>query len=336
MKSATIIGTGSYLPPIKVTNKDLEKKFDTSNEWINTKLGIKERRRATSKQATSDLAINAIQDALKNANLVPNDLDLIICSRHVGDYSHPATACLIQHKIGAKNAAAFDMQSGCSGFIFSVPTASSFINLGTYKNIAVVNVCLHSKYLNMEQRWNAAVFGDGAGAVILGPTEKNKGILSYFLKSDGSGFDLLCKPGGGTRTPITHEVLDNKELLYGVSSTEKNRKVFDFAVNVFPKSIKEALAKTNLTIEDIDIIISHQANINIIKKGMENLGLPMDKTFTTVHKYGNCAEASIPITLSEAVKEKRIKKNDIVAFTGFGAGLSWGSIIMKWTKGSQT
>jgi len=326
----SVVGTGAYLPSMIVTNEDIVKKFETSDEWIKNKVGIIERRRASKDQATSDLAIPAIEEALTNANLRAEDLDLIICCRDVGDYSHPATACLIQHRIKAKNAAAFDMQAGCSGFIFSTLTGANFITSGHCQYVAVVNVCLHSKYLNMESRWDATVFGDGAGAVILKPALLNAGILSSYLKSDGSDFDLLSKPGGGTRIPITHEVLENKHLLYGKPDANRQRAVFSFAVDSFYDSIKFALNKASLQVNDIDLVISHQANINIIKAGMERLGLPMEKTFTTIHKYGNCAEASIPITLHEAVKEKRIADKNIVAFTGFGAGLNWGAIIMRW------
>jgi 3-oxoacyl-[acyl-carrier-protein] synthase-3 len=332
-KSVSVVGTGAYLPERIITNADIVKKFNTSDEWIKNKVGISERRRASADQATSDLAIPAVEEALANAHLKADDLDLIICSRHVGDYSHPATACLIQHKIRAKNAAAFDMQAGCSGFIFSTITGANFITSGHCKYVAVVNVCLHSKYLNMESRWIATVFGDGAGAVILKSSALNSGILSFSIKSDGSGFDLLSKPGGGTRIPITHEVLENPHLLYGKPDPARHRAVFNFAVDSFFESIRSALDRANLQVNDIDLLISHQANINIIEAGMERLGLPMDRTLTTIHRYGNCAEASIPITLHEAVVGKKIVDGNIVAFTGFGAGLSWGAIIMRWDSG---
>lgn len=324
---AVVGGTGSCLPERIVTNSDLEKMVDTSDEWIVSRTGIKERRIADKDQAASDLGTEAALNACENAGIDPEEIDLIIVSTVTPDMLFPSTACLIQKNIGAVNAAAFDVEAACTGFIYGMTIGSQFIETGYYKNILVVGVEILSRITDWEDRNTCVLFGDGAGAVVL-TAGSEPGILSSFLGSDGNGGNYLSCPAGGSRLPASHETIDNRLHYTNMEGSE----VFKFAVKALPEAVKKAAQKCDIKIEDIDLLIPHQANIRIIESASRKLGIPMDKTAITIDKYGNNSSASIPIALDEYARSNRIKKGDIVAMVGFGGGLTWGASIIKWQK----
>lgn len=324
--NAGIVGIGSYVPDRILTNAELEKMVDTSNEWIFTRSGIRERRIASPEQATSDLAVVAARRALADAGMAALDLDLVIVATNTSDMLFPATACLVQDRIGAKKAGAFDLAAGCTGFIYGMAAASQFIATGANKAVLVIGAETLSRVTNWEERKTCVLFGDGAGAAVLRPVTNGSGILSSKLWSDGSGGPLLMLPAGGSRRPATHETVDQK--LHYIHM--RGRDVFKFAVKVVEGAAVEALAAAGLTKADIDFFILHQANVRIINAAAKRLGLPMDKVLVNVDRYGNTSTASIPLALQEAVHGGRIKKGDLVLIVGFGAGLTWGSIVVKW------
>ncbi len=320
MRRAGIIGTGSCLPEKIVTNDDLAKMVDTSDEWIRTRTGIRERRVSSPEEATSDLAVKAAKKAIDSAKISPEEIELIIVGTSSPDMLFPSTACLVQAAIGARNAAAFDCEAACSGFNFVMATASSFIESGAYSTILVIGADTLTKYLDWTDRNTCILFGDGAGAVVLRATTDGSGVLASHLGADGTGSKYLTMPGGGSRDPEAKKrfiTMDGKE-------------VFKFAVKAFPLSVEKVLAKAGLKPKDISLLIPHQANIRIVDHAMKNFGLPKEKVYVNLDRYGNTSAASIPIALDEALKDKRIKKGDIVVFAGFGAGLTYGSNVMKW------
>ena len=326
LRSVGILGVGSYLPLAIKTNKYLEKTLDTNDKWIVEHVGIRERRIVSNDEFTSDLGAKASLEAIKNAGLNPSDINLIIVSTQSGDHIIPSTACMVQGIINAKNAMAFDVNVACSGFIFALAIAEKFIADGTIKHALIVGAESLSRTTNWEDRTTAILFGDGAGAVVLGVVPTGYGILSSYLKSDGSLKDVMSIPAGGTRIPVTEEAIKNKLQYFRMDG----KKVLEFTSRVFPEAVLNAIRKADLTVNDIDLLISHQANIQIIKKGILDLGLDMGKTYTTIEKYGNTSSASIPITLDDALKNKKIKKGDVIVFVAFGTGVSWGAIVIKW------
>ncbi|MFH1361064.1 MAG: beta-ketoacyl-ACP synthase III [bacterium] len=318
---AKIIGVGSCLPDKIVTNRDLEKMVETNDEWIKTRTGICERRVTDYETSTSDLAIKAAEKALKSAKLDPEKLDLIIVGTTSSDYLFPSTACIVQNKLGAKNAAAFDVSAACSGFNFALTSAQQYIENGTYKNVLVVGADTLTKYLDWTDRGTCILFGDAAGAVVVTESSDEAGILASWLKAEGHLGDKLIMPGGGSRDP---------EQRKGRFITMDGKEVFKFAVRVLHESILAVLKKANLEIKDIDLLIPHQANIRIIDHVIKKMKLPSEKVFVNLHKYGNTSAASIPLALDEALAEGKIKKGDIIVLSGFGAGLTCGANIIKW------
>ncbi|MBO8171069.1 MAG: ketoacyl-ACP synthase III [Bacillaceae bacterium] len=326
-QSVGILGTGSYVPEKVLTNQDLEKMVDTNDEWIVSRTGIKERRIAADDQAASDLAYEAALKALDASGVAAEDLDLIIVATVTEDMSFPSTSNLLQDRLGAKKAAAFDLSAACSGFLYGLTTGTQFIQNGMYRYVLVVGVEVLSRIVNWEDRNTCVLFGDGAGAAILGPVEDGYGFLSFELGSDGSGGDLLKQAAGGSRRPIDEKVLEDKSHCIYMNG----REVFKFAVRVMGNASENVLEKAGLTKEDVDFLVPHQANIRIIDSAVNRLGLSYDKVVVNVNKYGNMSSASIPVALDEAVRDGRIQDGDILVLVGFGAGLTWGAGAMKWS-----
>ena len=326
--NAGILGTGFYVPEKIMTNADLEKIVETSDEWIVERTGIKERRIAEDNQPMSDLAMKAAQNALADAGVAAEDLDLIIVATLTSDRIIPSTACMIQNLLGANHAAAFDLSAACSGFAYAASVAAQFIETGAYKKALVIGAETLSKYINWEDRNTCVLFGDGAGAAVLGQVEEGYGILSFDLGSDGSGGDAIQIPSSGSLMPVSKESIDQKLNLIHMNG----RDVFKFAVKAMGKTVKNSLAKIDMPQEKIDWLVPHQANIRIIESAAKRLSMPMDKVIVNIHKYGNMSAACIPIALAEAAAAKRFKKGDIIALSGFGAGLTWASCIIRWSK----
>lgn len=326
--NAGILGTGFYVPEKIMTNADLEKIVETSDEWIVERTGIKERRIAEDNQPMSDLALRAAKAALADTGVAAEDLDLIIVATLTSDRIIPSTACMIQNLLGAKHAAAFDLSAACSGFAYAASVAAQFIETGAYKKALVIGAETLSKYINWEDRNTCVLFGDGAGAAVLGQVEEGYGILSFDLGSDGSGGDAIQIPSSGSLMPVSKESIDQKLNLIHMNG----RDVFKFAVKAMGKTVKNSLAKIDMPQEKIDWLVPHQANIRIIESAAKRLSMPMDKVIVNIHKYGNMSAACIPIALAEAAAAKRFKKGDIIALSGFGAGLTWASCIIRWSK----
>lgn len=322
------LGTGYYLPEKVLTNADLEKIVETSDEWITERTGIKERRLAEDDVPMSTLAQKAAERALENAGVKAEELDLIIVATLTSDRIIPSTACMLQTRLGATHAAAFDLSAACSGFVYAAMTASQFIKTGVYKKALVVGAETLSKYINWEDRNTCVLFGDGAGAAVLGQVEDGYGILSFDLGSDGSGGDAIQIPSSGSLMPVSKESIDKRlNLIY-----MDGRETFKFAVKAMGRTVETSLKKIDMPKEQIDWLVPHQANIRIIQSAAKRLSMPMEKVVVNIHKYGNMSAACIPIALAEAAAEKRFKKGDIVALSGFGAGLTWASCIMRWSK----
>ncbi|SKC76393.1 3-oxoacyl-ACP synthase III family protein [Maledivibacter halophilus] len=324
-----IRGVGYYVPEQVITNHDLAKEVDTSDEWIRTRIGVKERRRAANSECLSDLATEAGKKAIENAGLSPEDIDLIILTRVDPDHIDPATSFLVQDKLKAKNAAAFDtVVGGCPGSVYAMAIGANFVATGGCKNVLVIGGDVLSRnILNWKDRATCCFFGDGAGAMVLSRVKKGKGLQSYLLEVDGSKYDTCIIPAGGVAMPITEENVDDKSARY---LNMDNGAVWNFATTVFPDSIAKVVQEVGLENKDIDMVIAHQANINIIRTSLEKLGLSMEKTHTTIEKYGNTGGASPFITLTEAVELDKIKPGDNVAFVSFGAGLAWAGMLVQW------
>jgi 3-oxoacyl-[acyl-carrier-protein] synthase-3 len=327
VRSVGILGTGAHLPEKVLTNFDLEKMVDTSDEWIVSRTGIRERRIAANDEASSDLAVEAGRKALEAAGITPDQLDLIIVATVTPDMMFPATACLVQDRLGASKAATFDLSAACTGFLYGITTAAQFIANGIYRYALVIGVDCLSKITNWEDRNTCVLFGDGAGAVVLGPVEEGYGFLSFDLGADGSGGNLLLQPAGGSRIPATMESVEKK--LHTISMT--GGEVFKFAVRVMGNAAEEALKKAGLTKDDIDFLVPHQANIRIIDAAVKRFGLSEDKVVVNLDRYGNMSSASIPVALDEVVREGRIREGDILVLVGFGGGLTWGATVLKWS-----
>ncbi|WP_342366892.1 beta-ketoacyl-ACP synthase III [Anaerosalibacter bizertensis] len=326
--SVGISGVGSYVPEKIVTNDDLSKIVDTSDEWIRTRTGICERRIAKKDIATSDLCTEAVKKAIRDANILPEDIDLILVATVTPDMAFPSTACIVQKNIGANNASAFDISVGCSGFLYGLAIGSNFIATGAYDTVLVVGAEILSRILDWKDRNTCVLFGDGAGACVLQRCEDGKGILSYDLGADGANGHFLTQPAGGSLNPASIETV-NKRLHYVHMD---GREVFKFAVRSMEKASKRALEKANIPLEAIDYLIPHQANIRIIESAAKRLKIKRDKVYVNLDRYGNISSASIPIALDEAFHKGYIKKDDIVLFVAFGAGLTWASVLLKWNK----
>ena len=324
--SCGIIGLGLYLPEKVLTNADLEKMVDTSDEWIRTRTGIEQRRIASDDQACSDLATEAAKKALNDAKLSADQLDLIIVATISPDMQFPSTACLVQAKIGAKNAAAFDLGAACAGFTYALFVGSQFIQSCTYKNALIIGVEILSSITDWEDRSTCVLLGDGAGACILAPVKEGEGILTSYLGSDGALGDLLYMPGGGSRHPATHQTLDQRLHFLKMRGNE----LFKHAVRLMVDATNRVLAQCGLTSQDVDWLIPHQANIRILKAVAKRLEIPFNKVYVNIHRYGNMSSASTATAFCEVVKEGKVKKGDIVVLVSFGAGLTWASCVIKW------
>ncbi len=324
--NSKITGTGSFAPSRILTNYDLEKMVDTSDEWIITRTGIKERRIAENGTGTSDLSLEASLIALKEANLEPDQIDLILLGTVTPDYLLPSTACILQDKLKAKNAAVLDIVAACSGFIYGLSIASAFIAIGQYKNALVIGVETLSKITNWEDRNTCVLFGDGAGAAVVSATTEEKGILGTFLSGDGSLANLLHIPVGGTKAPLTKENINLKQHYISMQGNE----VFKSAVRAMAGAAERIIHKVGLPPEEIDLLIPHQANIRIIEALAKRLKLPMEKVYVNIDRYGNTSAASVPIALDEARKRGVIKEGSNTVLVAFGAGFTWGSAVIKW------
>nr|WP_295972556.1 beta-ketoacyl-ACP synthase III [uncultured Bacillus sp.] len=309
--NAGILGIGRALPEKIITNFDLEKVMDTSDEWIRTRTGIEERRIADDATKTSDLAYQAAEQALKNASLTPEDIDLIIVATVTPDAPFPSVACMIQERLGAKKAAAMDLGAACAGFMYGMVTAKQFIESETYKYILVVGVEKLSKITDWDDRNTAVLFGDGAGAVVMGKVSEGRGILAFELGADGTG--------------AKHLYQDEYIIMNG-------REVFKFAVRQMAESCVNVLEKAGLQKEDVDFLIPHQANIRIMEASRQRLDLPEDKMSRTIKKYGNTSSSSIPIAMVEEYEAGKIKDDDLIVMVGFGGGLTWGAIALRWGR----
>ncbi len=326
-KKIKIIGTGSYLPKKILNNSDLEKIVDTSDEWITTRTGIKERRIAEKNQATSDLAYQASLEAIKSAKINPEEIDILIVATISPDMLTPSTACIVQDKLGAKNAFAFDLNAACSGFIYALSIAQAYLQSGTYKTALVIAAEVITKFIDWEDRSTCVLFGDGAGAALLKSTNEGESdFLSFYLCSEGQYNELLKIPAGGSRIPTTAETVKQKLHYLKMEGNE----VFKIAVQSMINAAEKALEKRGLTSQDIDLLIPHQANLRIINAIAKRMNLPKEKIFLNVHKYGNMSAATTAIGLDEAVKEKRIKRGDTVELVAFGAGFTSGACVIRW------
>lgn len=329
MRNIGILGTGYYLPSKVLTNKELAEKVQTTDEWIYKKVGIKERRVASPHEATSDLAIYAAQDAVRNSEININEIDLIILATSTPDMIQPSTAAIVQGKIGALNACAFDISAVCAGFNYALAVASDMMKANNnYKKALVIGAETYSRILDYTDRKTCVYFGDGAGAVVLGDVPEEYGMKGSFLKNDGRGASVIQFLGGGSRYPASEETLKNNYHRFEM----QGKLVWDFATTVFPKAVKTVVDNCGEKVSNLDWVFSHQANINIIKSGLDSLGLPFEKTYTTIEKYGNTSGASVVITLAEANAKGLLKKGDKVALVAFGGGLSYGSLYLKWGK----
>ena len=324
-RNAGILGLGKYLPEKILTNKDLEKMVDTTDEWIMTRSGIKERRIARPDEATSDMATEAARRALKDANLTPQDIDLIIVATITPDMFFPATACLVQEKIGARTVPAFDISVACSGFIYGMAIANQFIRSGATKYALVIAAEKLSAITDWSDRSTCVLFGDGAGAAVLGPVDKG-GILSVHLGADGRKGDLIKLPAGGSRIPATMKSVEDKLHFIKMNGSE----LFKHAVKIMADAAFEATKPLNLTADDISLVIPHQANLRIMKAAAKRMGLSQDKIYFNIERYGNMSAASSAVALVEAVEEGRIKKGDKVLLDAFGGGLTWGAMVIEW------
>lgn len=327
-KAVGIIGIGSFVPEKILTNKDLEKIVDTNDEWISERTGIKVRHIVAEGENTSDIAAKAAERALKDAGLTADDIDLIVVATATPDMLFPATACLVQNKLKAGKAAAYDLAAGCSGFMYAIVTASQFIKTGLYKHVLVIGAESLSRILDWTDRNTCVLFGDGAGAVVLGEVPEGYGILGSNLGADGSGGDLLCLPAGGTSRPATEATV--RERLHFVHMA--GNEVFKFAVKVMGEAALNALEHAKIDTSEVDWLIPHQANIRIIQSAAKRLKMPMEKVIVNVDRYGNTSSASIPIALEEAIHDGRIKSGQVIAMVGFGAGLTWASAVMRWYR----
>jgi 3-oxoacyl-[acyl-carrier-protein] synthase-3 len=329
-RAVGITGVGAYAPERVLTNAELEQLVDTSDEWITTRTGIRERRIAEPAQAASDLALPAARQALEDAGTTAAGIDLVICATATPDMLFPATAALVADDLGARDAAAYDLLAGCTGFVYALSQAYGALATGLAKKALVIGTETLSKITNWQDRSTCILFGDGAGAAIVEPVD-DAGILGFELGADGSGGPDLCVPAGGSRTPATAESLE-QELQF---IRMRGQEVFRFATRVMVTSAEELLAECGVAVEDVDLYVPHQANKRIIDHAVKNLGLEPEKVFMNIDRYGNTSSASIPLCLAEARDAGRLEPGTRVLMSAVGAGLTWGSAYMTWTDGRR-
>ena len=329
MTRSVILGTGSYVPEKVLTNADLVKMVDTTDQWIVERTGIRERRVASPDVAASDLAVHAGREALDAAGMDPNDIDLIIMTTITPDTMCPAGACWLQAGIGADRAAAFDLTASCSGFVYGFQVADAYIRSGIMKNILIASVDIMTREIDWSDRTSCVLWGDGAGAIVVGPTENSRrGLIDSCIRSNGKeGGDLMLIVGGGSRlTPINSEDAKSKAHTLKLRGPETYR----MAVRCFTEICVKTLEKNGMTAKDVDVFIPHQANIRIIEAVAKRLGFPMDRVAVTIEKYGNMSAATIPVALDEWVREGKIRRGDNVLMAAFGGGATWGAVLVEW------
>ena len=320
-----IVGWGKYVPSRVITNADLEKTLDTSDAWIVARTGIRERHVVEQDETTSSMSVAAARMALAKAGISPSELDLVIIATSSPDYLTPPVSSQVQYALGADQAAAFTLVTGCTGFIYALSTAQQFIAAGTYDTILVIGAELLSRFIDWTDRSTCVLFGDGAGAVVLQATNTPSGVLACILGSDGSGGQHLILPAGGSAYPPSLETIRKKMHTVRMNGPE----VFKFATRVLGKALREVIGQAGLNTQDIDLFIPHQANARIIESAAKFAGLPEEKIFLNIHKYGNTSAASIPIALTEAMEEGRAQIGSRLAFVAFGAGLTWAAAVVK-------
>lgn len=329
--SVGIVGVGIHVPEKILTNFDLEQMVDTNDTWIRTRTGIAERRVADEGIATSDLAAEAAKAALLDAGITADEVDLILVTTSTPDMLLPSTACLVQAKLGIAGCAAFDMQAACTGFVYGFTVAAQFIETGMYKTVLLIGADAFTKYLNWQDRRTCVLFGDGAGAVVLRQVDDGYGLLSSHLAGDGRGADLFKIPAGGSALPGNeYSVENNLHYVHMVGS-----EVYKFAVRIIPEATLKVVEKAGLTVDDIDYFVPHQANIRIIDAAAKRLGIDKEKIVVNLEKYGNTSAASIPLALYELYVTGGLKRDDVVVFVGFGAGLTWGANVVRWSEGGR-
>lgn len=328
MRGSTITGIGHYLPERVMSNAELEALVDTTDEWIVTRTGIRERRIAAPEQASSDLGLEAAREAMADAGVGPEDLDLIIVGTATPDMLFPATACVLQDRLGAKRAGAFDLSAACSSWVYAAAVAHGYVSSGLADTVLVVGAETLSKITNWKDRSTCVLFGDSAGAAVIRPSEPGHGFLSFYLGSDGSGGSLIALPGGGSRHPASYETIERGEHYLQMNG----REVYKFAVRLIPKAIEEAASRAGIPLEQVNWFIPHQANIRIIDAAAERLGQPKEKFYVNVERFGNTSSASVPVALYEAVRSGRIRPGDVAILVAFGGGLTWASTALRWTR----
>lgn len=327
MPTSKILGTGAYAPQRVLTNAELEKMVATNGDWIVSRTGIRERRIAGAEEATSDLAAAAGQQALDFAGVAPEDVDMIIVATVTGDTPTPACAAYVQAKLGAKNACAFDVGAACAGSLYGLTIADQFIRSGAMKHVLVIGAETLSRFVDWTNRETCVLFGDAAGAILLGATEEpGYGLLASTLRTDGTLTGILGIFGGGSRRPLSPELLDDN----GNKIKMRGREVYKFATRVLPEVVAETLAKANLTAADVTHVITHQANQRILEYALETLGVPVEKCWINIDRFGNTSSASMPITLDEANRAGKLKKGDVIAMMAMGAGMTWGGAVWRW------
>jgi 3-oxoacyl-[acyl-carrier-protein] synthase-3 len=327
IRKVGVAGTGSYVPARILSNFDLEEMVDTSDEWITTRTGIRERRIAREDEACSDLALEAVRRALDDAKTSPEELDLLIVATITADKLLPSAACYLQEKIGAKNAACFDLVAACSGFIYGMASGWQFVGGGMMDKVAVVGSEVLSRITDYEDRKSCILFGDGAGAAILAPAREGYGEILYsHLAADGSGAELMQTPAGGSLKPASHETVEGREHFMRIQGKE----VFKFAVETMRRLVADAMEQCNLKTEDVKLVVPHQVNSRIIESAVKKLDIPLERVYMNIDRYGNTSAASVPIALDEARKEGLVGSGDHVILVSFGGGLTWASMVMRW------
>ena len=327
MAGTRILGTGAYLPARILTNAALEKMVDTTDEWIVSRTGIRQRHIAADDEVTSDMAVAAARKALDAAATRADELDMIILGTISPDAPMPACAVTVQAKLGAHKAFAFDLSAACAGSLYGMSIADKFIRTGAARRILVIGAELLSRLVDWSDRSSCVLFGDGAGALVLGPSDTDaRGLLSFHLHSDGRQADILTIPGGGSRHPQSAAVLDAK--MHKVAM--RGREIYKFAVNVLPQALHEALDANGLRAGDVTHVVSHQANARIVEAVLERMGIPLEKCWMNLERYGNTSSASLPISIDEASRAGRLQPGDMVLMMAIGAGMSWGSGLMRW------
>ncbi|MBL8180468.1 MAG: ketoacyl-ACP synthase III [Blastocatellia bacterium] len=325
LQNAGILGMGHAFPEGILTNADLEKLVETNDEWITTRTGIKQRHKAAPDEYTSQFGVKAALQALERANLTPEDIDIIVCATTTPDQIMPSTGALIQAQIGATNAAGMDVFAACSGFLYGITMVESMIRTGQIRYALVIGAEVLTKYVDYTDRTTCVIFGDGAGAAVLGPVPEGKGILATKIRSDGRYEEQLYAPGGGTKLGTTHETIDNREHFFKMKGNE----LFKVAVRSMAEISAEMVEKAGYKVEDIDLVIPHQANQRITDAVASRLGVPEEKVYSNIAEMGNTSSASIPIAMDECIQSGRIKEGSLVLLTAFGGGVTWGGTVIR-------